>query len=132
MKSLLACSVAISVIFLSCSKSPLINVSKDLSGKWKYSQSFYSIGGPLIYEPTDDLNQWIIFNTNGSFKSNMSQFEKVIRYEIVDSAHIKFITSVQTPGPHLYYYFIDTTENTLTLSPADIICIEGCGSKFRR
>ena len=86
----------------------------------------------MTYQPTDDLNQWIIFNANGGFTSNMPQFENVIRYEIVDSVHVKFITSVQQPGPHLYYYSIDVVENALTLSPADIICIEGCGSKFRR
>jgi hypothetical protein len=133
MKHLFGAAIAMSIIFLSCTKSPLIkNASKELAGKWRYTQTFYSIGGPLIYEPTDNLNQWIVFETNGSFTSNMPQFKEVVKYEIIDSVHVKFITVVQQPGPQLYFYSVDSIENSLTLSPADIICIEGCGSKFRR
>lgn len=55
------------VTFASCKKETII--SGNIIGKWKYAQTYYSIGGPLIYVPTDNRNQWILFNANGSFQS---------------------------------------------------------------
>ena len=77
MKHLLILITKWSVAFLSCKKSLTQtdeSFSKNLIDKWKYTQNFYSIGGPLIYRSTDNLKQWIVFNADGSFNSNIPQF----------------------------------------------------------
>jgi hypothetical protein len=134
MKRVLIVIAAGSFFIFSCNKTSLTGkkYSPSLSGKWKYAQAFYSNGGPLIYESTESLNQWIVFNADSSVTTNMPEFEKVVSYQPMDSARVKFITPSQQPGFRLYHYFLDSTDNSLTLSPADFICIEGCGDKFRR
>ena len=132
MKYLLIALVLL-LTFISCKKQPE-NTRKEpetLSGKWNYAQRFYSIGGPLIYESTKNLKQWILFVTSGgSFSSNMPDFKNVTSYEIVDSGKVKFNLPSQQPGSRLFFYKIDTSTNALSLSPADFICIEGCGYMF--
>lgn len=104
--------------------------SKNITGKWKYSQTFYSDGGPLIYKPTAYLNQWVNFNSNSSFLSNMPAFKDFNNYEIEDSVKLKFTSALQPE--RLYFYHIDSLQNSLSLSPADFICIEGCGDIFQK
>lgn len=135
MRHLLILIIIWSVAFVSCKKSPIQtdeSFSKNLIGKWKYTQNFYSIGGPLIYRSTDNLKQWIVFNDDGSFNSNMPQFKSFANYEIQDSIKVKFITPLQPSGFRLYFYFLDSVKHSLSLSPANFICIEGCGDIFKR
>ena len=113
---------------LSCNKQ----IPSGLTGKWRYTQSYYSIGGPLIYVSTESAGQWIIFNTDGSFKSNVPRYINISEYKILDSSRVKFTTPFQQPRFHLFYYSIDVALQSLSLSPADFICIEGCGDKFKR
>ena len=104
---------------------------KELTGKWTYSQSFYSIGGPPIYTSTENLHQWINFKDDGSFTSNFPAFQQVTNYEVLDSVKVRLIS----PSPQSssrYFYGFDANARTLTLSSADNICIEGCGWKFKR
>lgn len=120
---------------MSCRKQPAILSEKKrvtLIGKWNYSQSFYSTGGPLIYESTKKLKQWLSFESNGTFSSNMPDFKNAISYEKVDSIKVKFNFSSQQSGSRLFFFMIDTSANTLSLSPAYYICIEGCGFKFEK
>lgn len=132
MKYLLIALVLL-ITFISCKKQPE-NTKKEpetLSGKWNYSQRFYSIGGPLIYESTKKLKQWILFaTTGGSFSSNMPEFKNVTNYEIIEPGKVKFNLPSQQPDSHLFFYKIDTSTNVLSLSSADFVCIEGCGYTF--
>lgn len=134
MKCLLIVITVWSLTFISCSKSSLSekSFSEKITGKWRYTQSYYSAGGPLIYVSTERFGQWIVFKDDGGFTSNMPRFENVTRYEIVDSSRVKFITPAIQPGFRLFYLSLDPEDNSLSLSPADFICIEGCGDKFKR
>ena len=106
---------------------------KTLSGKWNYSKSFYSIGGPLIYVSTKNLKQWILFGPAGqSISSNVPEFKNATGYEIVDSTKVKFRLPSQQPDSLLFFYRLDASTSELILSPADFICIEGCGYIFER
>lgn len=105
--------------------------SEQITGKWKFSQSFYSIGGPLIYVSTENLNQWIDFKADGGFSSNMPDFKNITNYELLDSSKVRFISSPSQAGVR-YFIFLDSVHSSLTLSPADLRCIEGCGNKFKR
>lgn len=138
MKLMLILISVASLTLLSCSKpSQSRSLSKNsitekIPGKWRYTQSYYSIGGPLIYVSTESLGQWIVFNDDGGFASNMPNFESVTTYEIVDSLRVKFITPGVQSGFRLFYLSLDAADNSLSLSPADPVCIEGCGDKFKR
>lgn len=122
-----------SLNFVGCKKPAIENTktfSKNIIGKWKYSQRFYSTGGPLIFKSTASLNQWILFRADSSFSSNLPGFENVNSFRIEDSIKLKFISGNQQE--RLYFYHIDTLQNSLTLSSADFICIEGCGDIFKK
>jgi hypothetical protein len=119
--------------FAGCSKSNENSagiLTKNISGKWKYTQRFYSPGGPLIYESTTQLSQWIAFDNSEKLTSNMPSFGSFNNYHIMDSIKIKL--SSRSQPDRLYFYKIDSVKNSLTLSPADYICIEGCGDIFQR
>jgi hypothetical protein len=133
MKRLLIFITIWSFTHISCNKSiPSVCFSEKITGKWRYTESYYSIGGPLIYVSTESAGQWIIFNADGSFKSNIPHFINISSYKILDSSRVKFIAPTQQPGYRLFYLSLDPVDNSLTLSPADFVCKEGCGDKFKR
>jgi hypothetical protein len=122
----------ITLAIISCNKDTMpVNSSGSIAGKWRYTQYYYSIGGPPIYVSTVNTGQWIKFNSDGSFSGNVPKFADFKRYEIVNPSTIKFITPQQA-GFRLYYLSLDSNHNSMTLSPADYICIEGCGDIFKR
>lgn len=135
MKFLLVVISLWSCTLFSCNKSSLPtpgkSVPEELTGKWHYAQSFYSIGGPLIYVSTENLKQWIEFKDNGTFLTNMPDFKNITKYSIVDSTKVKF-TPANQQGISLFYFRLDATDNSLSLSPASPACIEGCGNKFKK
>lgn len=121
-------------LFISCKKSNLPanpGAPVSLIGRWKYSQAFYSIGGPLIYTSTENLHQWVQFNSDGTFSGNTSAFKQFTSFHIEDSIRIKFIAPV-APNTRLYFFSLDSINRKLSLSPADFICIEGCGDIFTK
>lgn len=121
-------------LFISCKKSSLPlspDAPASLIGRWKYSQSFYSIGGPLIYKSTDNLNQWVQFNSDGTCASNTSTFKQFTSFDIEDSIRIKFVAPASN-NTRLYFFSLDSINKKLSLSPADFICIEGCGDIFKK
>jgi hypothetical protein len=137
MKLLLVLMSVCTFTFLSCSKPSQSTLEKNalsekIVGKWKHTQSYYSIGGPLIYVSTENLGEWIEFKNNGRFASNMAAFKNVTKYEVVDSLKVKFITPGVQQGFRLFYFTLGASDNSLSLSPADFICIEGCGDKFKK
>lgn len=103
---------------------------KNITGKWNYAQRFYSPGGPFVYESTIELRQWVIFDNSSKLSSNMPPFENFGKYNIIDSVKLKLSSGSQ--ADRVYYYKIDSVKNSLTLTPADYLCIEGCGDVFRR
>ncbi len=118
---------------LACKKSPPIivdNYSNNISGKWNYFQTYFSSGGPITYNSTAYLKQWINFEPDSSFSSNVDGFKKFSSYSVEDSFKVKF-TSAQSPERY-YFFKIDSLQGTLSLSPADYLCIEGCGDIFKR
>jgi hypothetical protein len=133
MNKLLMVTIFSCATLASCKKSTMqtaVIYSKNITGKWNYSQGYYSDGSALIYEPTSYLHQWVIFNNDSSFSSNEPTFEGFNSYSIQDSFRIKFISQLQHES--LYFYHIDSLKNTLSLSNADFICIEGCGDIFKK
>lgn len=133
MKNILLVIVVLG-LFISCKKSNLpVNPGAPVSliGQWKYSQSFYSIGGPLIYTSTENLHQWVQFNSNGTFSSNTSTFKQFASFHVEDSIRVKFIVPASN-NTRLYFFSVDTINRKLSLSPADNICTEGCGDIFTK
>ena len=122
-----------SLVFFAC-KKPQVKTpspfSKNITGRWNYFQKFYSPGSGFIYESTTGLRQWITFTADGQISSNTDNYKGFATYEILDSFKIKFIS--QSQDDRFYFYHIDSLENSLTLSPADFICIEGCGDIFKK
>jgi hypothetical protein len=104
--------------------------AKNIIGKWQYTQRFYSPGGPLFYQSTTELGQWIAFDNSEKLTSNMPSFGRFDNYHIMDSIKIKL--SSRSQPDRLYFYKIDSIKNSLTLSPADYICIEGCDDIFQK
>ena len=125
--------IAFFLTLTACEKStvPTKTLPENLTGKWNYTQSFYSPGGPLVYVSTDDLYQWINFKADGGFSSNMPRFQDVASYEVLDSVTIKLFRPASQSSER-FFAQIDPASKKLTLSSADFICIEGCGSKFKR
>ncbi|MEP6926061.1 MAG: hypothetical protein ABI834_00425 [Ginsengibacter sp.] len=135
MKRLFILMIGWSLSIVSCNKSSTLpgkTFSENITGKWRYAQYYYSNGGPLIYVSTGSLNQWIAFDADGRFTSNMPGFEKITSYKLMDSSRVTFFTPLRQPDFRLYYYSLDSTDGSLSLSRADILCIEGCGDKFKR
>ena len=124
--------IILTLAIVSCNKETVpANSSGSISGKWRYTQYYYSIGGPPIYISTESTGQWIKFNNDGSFSGNVPKFANFKRYEMVNPSTIKFINPQQA-GFRLFYLNLDSIHNLMTLSPADYICIEGCGDIFKR
>ncbi len=133
MKHLTILILCAALVFIACNKSQVETpktFSKNITGKWNYSQRFFSNGNSFIYESTADLMQWINFNADGHTSSNTDNYKSFITYQILDSFKIKFTSSSQED--RLYFYSIDSLKNLLSLSPADFICIEGCGDIFKK
>lgn len=124
--------IAFFLALTACEKSTVSTktLPENLTGKWNYTQSFYSPGGPLVYISTDDLHQWIDFKADGSFSSNMPRFQDVTSYEVLDSVKIKLLRPASQSSER-FFAQIDPASKKLTLT-ADFICIEGCGSRFKR
>ncbi len=133
MKYLLIFILFGSLSFAGCEKPVVENTktfSKNITGKWNYTQTFYSSGGPLIFTSTENLKQWILFNADSSFSSNVPTFESFNKFSIQDSFKLNLTSASQMERS--YFYHIDTLQNSLSLSPADFICIAGCGDIFKR
>lgn len=116
---------AISILMISCSEEDLADTA--FTGKWKLVQTYYSIGGPLIYNDINPENEeFIQFKNNGRLVYPNSDYTE---YKLKDSTTITFIKKDKTTQD---YYFV-LNEEILDLSPAGPIrCIEGCGSRYKK
>ena len=121
------------VILVSCQKAKMDvpeTYSRDLEGKWRYTEKYYSDGSRTHYESTLNLNQWVVFNADSSFSSNMPALESFVKYSIVDSFTLKLTSAAQQEGRYLFH--VDSLQNSLSLSSLDFLCIEGCGDIFKK
>jgi hypothetical protein len=101
-----------------------------ITGKWNYTAWYASIGtGEVNWQPVTPANKYVEFRPDGTFSSNLSPFREAITYQLVDSLHIKF-TKRQAQDTLLYFFKLDSIRRELQLSPAILICIEGCSQKF--
>ena len=135
MKYCLIAAMLLSACVYSCTKSgkePVGTIPATLTGKWNYDAYYYSIGGPGGWHPANEQNKWIQFNDDGSFSSNLSPFSTAIGYHLNDSGHVQFITAVSSDTSLFYSFRIDTVQGFVSLSPARLLCIEGCAQKFTR
>jgi hypothetical protein len=121
----------LAVLAIACKKNNArSNPAHSLVGKWTLTSYFYSDGSPGSWHPADKNNpQWITFSADNSFSSNMT-FYGANKYELVDSTHIKLTPSTTLNGFVLLSYHIDSLQGVLQMSPANPICIEGCGWRF--
>ena len=121
------------LLMAACKKSTTNNktvYTVGLPGKWNFIASYMGRGvGPISWQPTDSLHQWVVLAENGDVSSNMPMFTDIAGCQQPDSTTLKFKT-VQG-GVFQYEFSLDTLQNELILSPLPI-CIEGCAYKFRR
>lgn len=81
----------------SSGKNKIIN--NNLIGKWKAVESYYSIGGPLIYKQISD-NVVLQLNDDGAVSGNFFNpacepnqnciSQEVYKFSIIDSIRVKF------------------------------------------
>ena len=122
--SLTFLSMTLSLVFFSCEKSETIE-SAALAGKWKLFDSFYSIGGPLIYKQADPgAPVFLDIKNDGKLSYTNTDYTA---FSIKDSTIVTFIDKNKDRSD--FHYVIKG--DTLTLSPAGPrMCIEGCGERF--
>jgi hypothetical protein len=131
-------NLSILILFLvtiaSCTKSAdkERSLTSGLTGKWEYTETYFSIGGPGTWHPVQPGGQTIEFKPDGSFISVASFSGTFRHYEVNDSATVKFTPAPTSSGFVLMGYIIDSTEGSLLLYPVNPVCIEGCTDKFRR
>ncbi|HEY0054264.1 MAG TPA: lipocalin family protein [Pedobacter sp.] len=125
MKTLfISCFVSI-CLFISCEKTDSIP-SNSLTGKWQLVGSYYSIGGPLIYEEADrETKSYISFSKDGGLQWEGSGYSN---YKLKDSTTLTLIKGDQTE----FDYFYKITGGKLELSPRTAMCIEGCSSVYKK
>ncbi|HEX6180407.1 MAG TPA: hypothetical protein VFZ47_04130 [Chitinophagaceae bacterium] len=98
---------------------------EGLIGQWQLTESYFDPGdGSGTWQPAN-ANQVVSFNADGSFTSNSSLFEGIVKYEVPNDSTIKFFRVDATEWVMSY----NLSDNKLHLRPS---CIEGCGLKFVR
>ncbi|UYQ95356.1 hypothetical protein MKQ68_09625 [Chitinophaga horti] len=131
MKQLLAICTLTMLAFTACDKEDTetagTQLVASLEGAWKEVAIGYSIGGPMIHKPIPAEDAQMIGFSNGMFVSNdaMNEFN---RYSS-DSLTVTLRNSF-TGKSFKYGYII--INDTLTLTPLTVMCVEGCYSKFAR
>ena len=118
----------------SCSKraSKTPDTIFTLVGKWKYVSYFMSSGGPIVTTPAEPKNQFVLFNADGSFSSDVTAFAPYKIYTVVDSTKVRLVSSGVIAGSKDYFYYYNRAEGFLVLSQVEPRCIEGCGYNFTR
>jgi len=125
--------LTILLVSASCSKPVPEKVPypvNTLIGKWKYTEHYMSIGGPGQWYLVQPPNQTVEFKADGTFQSAASFSTTFSRYEITDSATVKFTPAPNPTGSVVMKYEFNSVTNTLLLYPVEPMCIEGCAYKF--
>jgi hypothetical protein len=98
-------------------------VATDLAGEWKLSEYYISSGGPGEWKAAEQKTQ-IKFGSNGTMSGNA--YPDRVKYAIKDSVTLSFYDNKNSVVDFRYRL----KNGTLTLSPTNPVCIEGCASKF--
>ncbi len=119
-----------------CSKSGSTNTvadpySKTFTGKWIFTEQKIGNGGPGEWLPVQPANQYVLFKPDSGVNSNVSFLNTATVYSILDSTRVKFLPISSPSLSSLMMYKIDSVKGELTLSPLELLCIEGCSYKFR-
>ncbi len=101
-------------------------------GKWEYTEHYFSIGGPGMWQTVEPAGQIVEFKTDGAFSSVASFYSSFLNYEVIDSTTVKFTPASSSSGYVLMRYEINVEEGILVLYPIEPMCIEGCSYKFKR
>ena len=136
MRRLFFLILSIAFIGPGCSKSGntgtvTVPHSKALTGKWIFAEQKIGNGGPGEWLPVQPANQYVLFKPDSSVNSNVSFLNTATGYSIVDSNRVKFLPVSSPSLSSLMMYKIDSVKGELTLSPLELLCIEGCSYKFR-
>jgi hypothetical protein len=120
----------LSILFICCAKDEA-RPSIEMSSAWEETDHYYSIGGPLIWNKTDEDKKEIIqFKSDNEFSS--SERTNLNRYNMqpidAGAARLKLYEEGKTDTVHWIIY--DVTANTMKIGFEG--CIEGCGKKFKR
>jgi hypothetical protein len=113
-------------IVSSCKKdnTPIDKNNVPLIGKWKLNANFFGTGSAPTWKPVAaDDNYIVVFNTNGSLGGNM--YSQYYSYKVKDSL-LTFRNGADGELRLLY----TIKHDTLTMTPAGPLCIEGCAIRF--
>ncbi|MEO6977855.1 MAG: hypothetical protein ABJA76_12965 [Mucilaginibacter sp.] len=116
------------LFLITCKKDNSAN-GNTLPGRWKLTQTYADIGtGKENYIPVPkDNKEYIIFNTDGTLDG--SGFANGASYVVKDSITIAITSKDNTIENYRY----SIKNGTLQMSPAGpVICIEGCGTRYRK
>jgi hypothetical protein len=125
MKNLIKyCLAAFAIFFISsCKKDSSDN---SLTGKWKQTEYYISIGGPGSWKAVDKKsNNYIQINIDGTLAGN-----SYLDYKTYIIKNSTIITFYKADGTYEDFYYTITNKG-LTLSPAGpVVCIEGCSDRY--
>jgi hypothetical protein len=128
-------SLVLVLCILACHKTEVSTTGSPQSrilGKWNYAKRYYSIGGPGEWHKIEPDSQSIEFKSDGSFLPTESFLPGARKYEVIDSAKIRFTPASTQSGYILMGYSLENGGEELYLYPVDPICIEGCNNQFTR
>ena len=132
MKKLHLLCIFLLTFFFGCEKSNSDPLVTNIAGKWVYIEYYFNNSGPGVWNEAFPSDQTIEFKDDGYFSSDDSFLKGLNKFEVLDSANIRFRPAPTADGYLWMKYKINTIERTLILTPINTYCVEGCGYKFRR
>lgn len=116
-------------------------ISKEtIFGKWKLTETSFSIGGPeQITRDVEDGTEYVFFEdgsftstrydecSRGEYRINLEENELIVKYTCTD-----FTPNIVDENGEFVYYIGFKDSNSFTLSPRTVICTEGCSSLYTR
>jgi len=115
--------------FISCaSESTEVITDEPLIGQWTHIERAFSIGGPLI---TEDVNDGVVYNikSGGTF-TLMSATSESGTWRVADDV-LSFDFDGEV-GDRIVDFKYEIDGDILTLSPAFVICVEGCFDRYKK
>ena len=122
--------VLLSAFVFSCSSSDVpVITDKSLVGDWQHTERAYSIGAGLIVEEVSRGEIYEI-RSDGTFTYD-SGGRATGTWGISDDDILNFSFKEEVEDRIVNFKF-ELTGNTLILTPAFVICTEGCYDKYER